>query len=217
MKLYNTLKDVILEVVAVNSVTDTIKKKQKIVMYYDGDEPGGKGLRLIEPVCFGYSKSDNPVLRAWDLEGDSHTAYNGEQPLPGWRLFRLDKVLTYKPSGENFTSPRPGYNPKGDKSMNRVIINSVFDQNEEETIESSINDIVTDVVNSMINVIIQKNGEDYLTNIDLSKAAESYRQIYQELEKRLNRKLSDEDKDNFRQQIQNLIQQSQSLIINNLK
>jgi hypothetical protein len=101
--------------------------------------------------------------------------------------------------------------------MNRVIINSVFDQNEEETIESSINDIVTDVVNSMINGIIQKNGVDYLTNIDLSKAAESYKQIYQELEKRLNRKLSTEDKDNFRQQIQNLIQQSQSLIINNLK
>jgi hypothetical protein len=50
MKLYNTLKDIILEVVAVNSVTDTIKKKQKIVVYYDGDEPGGKGLRLIEPV-----------------------------------------------------------------------------------------------------------------------------------------------------------------------
>ena len=62
MKLYNTLKDVILEVVAVNSVTDTIKKKQKIVMYYDGDEPGGKGLRLIEPVCFGYSKSDNALV-----------------------------------------------------------------------------------------------------------------------------------------------------------
>ena len=84
-------------------------------------------------------------------------------------------------------------------------------------IYESINDIVTDVVNSMINGIIQKNGVDYLTNIDLSKAAESYKQIYQELEKRLNRKLSTEDKDNFRQQIQNLIQQSQSLIINNLK
>ena len=43
MKLYNTLKDIIVEGVAVSSVTDTIKKKQKIVVYYDGDEPGGKG------------------------------------------------------------------------------------------------------------------------------------------------------------------------------
>ena len=217
MKLYNTLKDIILEVVAVNSVTDTIKKKQKIVVYYDGDEPGGKGLRLIEPVCFGYSKADNPVLRAWDLEGASHTAYKGEQPLPGWRLFRLDKILTYKPSGENFDSPRPEYNPRGDRSMNRVIINAVFDEGAEPTIESSINDIVATVVNSMINDIIQKEGEEYLVNVDLSKAAESYRQIYQELERRLNRKLTPEDKDNFRSQIQDLIRQSQDLVINNLK
>ena len=217
MKLQDSLKGIINEIAAIDDIVNAIKQQQKVIIYYDGDEPGGRGIREIEPVCLGVSKSGNKVLRAWDGEGSSHTAYTGEQPLPGWRLFRLDKVLTYKPSGENFTSPRPGYNPKGDKSMNRVIINSVFDQNEEETIESSINDIVTDVVNSMINVIIQKNGEDYLTNIDLSKAAESYKQIYQELEKRLNRKLSDEDKDNFRQQIQNLIQQSQSLIINNLK
>ena len=217
MKLYNTLKDIIVEVVAVSSVTDTIKKKQKIVMYYDGDEPGGKGLRLVEPVCFGYSKADNPVLRAWDLEGASHTSYKGEKPLPGWRMFRLDKILTYKPSGEDFNTPRPGYNLRGDKSMNRVIINAVFDEGEEPTIESSINDIVTDVVNSMINNIIQKEGEDYLTRVDLTKAADSYRQIYQELEKRLNRRLTNEDKDNFRNQIQNLIKQSQDLIINNLK
>lgn len=217
MKLYNTLKDIILEVVAVNSVTDTIKKKQKIVVYYDGDEPGGKGLRLIEPVCFGYSKADNPVLRAWDLEGASHTAYKGEQPLPGWRLFRLDKILTYKPSGESFDSPRPGYNSRGDRSMNRVIINAVFDEGAEPTIESSINDIVATVVNSMINDIIQKEGEEYLVNVDLSKAAESYKQIYQELERRLNRKLTPEDKDNFRSQIQDLIRQSQELVINNIK
>jgi predicted DNA-binding transcriptional regulator YafY len=217
MKLYKTLKDIILEVVAVNSVTDTIKKKQKIVVYYDGDEPGGKGLRLIEPVCFGYSKADNPVLRAWDLEGASHTAYKGEQPLPGWRLFRLDKILTYKPSGESFDSPRTGYNPRGDRSMNRVIINAVFDEGAEPTIESSINDIVATVVNSMINDIIQKEGEEYLVNVNLSKAAESYRQIYQELERRLNRKLTPEDKDNFRSQIQDLIRQSQDLVINNIK
>lgn len=217
MKLYNTLKDIILEVVAVDSVADTIKKKQKIVVYYDGDEPGGKGLRLIEPVCFGYSKADNPVLRVWDLEGASHTAYKGEQPLPGWRLFRLDKILTYKPSGENFDLPRPGYNKKGDKSMNRVIINAVFDEGSEPTIESSINDIVTTVVNSMINDIIKKEGEEYLVNVDLSKTSESYTKIYQELEKRLNRKLTDEDKDNFRNQIKNLITQSQKLVIKNIK
>ena len=134
MKLYNTLKDVILEVVAVNSVTDTIKKKQKIVMYYDGDEPGGKGLRLIEPVCFGYSKAGNPVLRAWDLEGASHKAYLGKKPLPSWRMFRVDKIVSFKPTAETFNEPKPGYNPNGDKSMTSVVINAVFDNNQENLV-----------------------------------------------------------------------------------
>lgn len=129
MKLYNTIKSIILEVASIDSIVDAIKKKNKVVIFYDGDEPGGRGLRKIEPVCFGYSKADNPVLRAWDEEGASYSASKGEQPLPGWRLFRVDKIYSFKPTGEKFTQLRPGYNPNGDKSMVRVIINSSFDQN----------------------------------------------------------------------------------------
>lgn len=112
---------------SVDSVVDAIKKRKKIVIYYDGDEPGGRGLREIEPVCFGYSKADNPILRAWDYEGASHTNYKGEQPLPGWRIFRIDKILSFRPTGEDFSEMRPGYNPRGDRSMNRVIVNAIFD------------------------------------------------------------------------------------------
>ncbi len=127
MKLYNITKSLILEVASIDSIVDAIKKRHKIVIYYDGDEPGGRGLREIEPVCLGYSKSDNPVLRAWDIEGSSHTSYKGEQPLPGWRLFRVDKIMSFKPSNEKFNQVRPGYTPSGDKGMVRVIINTKFD------------------------------------------------------------------------------------------
>ena len=126
MKLYNTVKSLILEIASIDSIVNAIKNRDKIIIYYDGDEPGGRGLREIEPVCFGYSKAGNPVLRAWDIEGSSHTAYKGEQPLPGWRLFRVDKILTYKPTLDNFTTARPGYNLNGDKSMTRVILNAKF-------------------------------------------------------------------------------------------
>ncbi len=111
---------------SIESVIDAIKKRNRIIIYYDGDEPGGRGLREIEPVCFGYSKAGNPVLRAWDLEGASHRAYLGKKPLPSWRLFRVDKIITFKPTMETFNEPRPNYNPAGDKSMSRVIINAVF-------------------------------------------------------------------------------------------
>jgi predicted DNA-binding transcriptional regulator YafY len=128
MKLYNIAKSLILEVASIDAIVDAIKKRQKVVIYYDGDEPGGRGLRQIEPVCFGYSKADNPVLRAWDEEGASHTGYKGEQPLPGWRLFRVDKILSFKQMGEKFSTARPGYNTTGDKGMVKVIINARYDQ-----------------------------------------------------------------------------------------
>ena len=127
MKLYNTFKSLILEVASIESIIDAIKNKKKIIIYYDGDEPGGRGLREIEPVCFGYSKADNPVLRAWDEEGSSHTSYKGEQPLPGWRLFRVDKILSFKPTGEIFDVIRPDFNTTGDKSMTKIIQIAKFD------------------------------------------------------------------------------------------
>ena len=127
MKLYNTFKSLIVEIASIDSVVKAIKQKDKVVIYYAGDEPGGKGLRNIEPVCFGYSKAGNPILRAWDDEGASYTGYKGEQPLPGWRIFRLDKILYFGQTGENFDVPRPLYNPNGDKSMTRVIINAKFE------------------------------------------------------------------------------------------
>lgn len=130
MKLIDTVKSVILEVASIESLVDAINKRRKVVIYYDGDEPGGRGLREIEPVCFGYSKADNPVLRAWDNSGASHTAYKGEQPLPGWRLFRVDKILSFKPTTETFSEPKPGFNPNGDKGMVRIVSMVNFNDSE---------------------------------------------------------------------------------------
>jgi len=127
MKLYNSLKTLILEVASMEAVRDSISKRNKCIIYYIGDEPGGKGLREIEPVCLGYSKAGNLVLRAWDYQGASHTAYKGKQPLPGWRLFRLDKITMFKPTEEKFDTPKPNYNPNGDRSMAKVFINAKFD------------------------------------------------------------------------------------------
>ena len=129
MRLQNALKDLICEIASIDSLISAIKQKQKLIIYYDGDEPGGRGIREIEPVCLGVSKAGNKVLRAWDKEGASHTSYKGEQPLPGWRLFRLDKILSNKPTGEVYNEIKPGYNLNGDKSMASVIINAKFDNN----------------------------------------------------------------------------------------
>lgn len=126
MKLYNTFNQLILEVASRDQIFNAIRDRRVCVIYYEGDEPGGRGLRVIEPVAFGLSKKGNAVLRAWDREGASHTAYLGKKPLPSWRFFRVDKINFIRPTQETFDTPRPNYNPNGDKSMERMFINAVF-------------------------------------------------------------------------------------------
>lgn len=126
MKLTSVFKQLITEVASLDAIQDAIKNKQKVIIYYDGDEPGGKGLRSIEPVCLGRSLRNNLVLRAWDEEGASHRGYLGTRPMPGWRMFKVEKILSFKPTGENYTTARPNYNPNGDKSMTTVYINAKF-------------------------------------------------------------------------------------------
>ena len=201
MKLYNTVKSLILEVASIDSIVNAIKNKNKIIIYYDGDEPGGRDLRNIEPVCFGYSKAGNPVLRAWDEEGASHTAYKGEQPLPGWRLFRVDKIQSFRPSGDKFNEPKPGYNPRGDKSMTRVIINAVFGN---QPVPSPYIDVITSVVNGMLQGIQDRSG------VDLSKAAETYKQIYNGIESQTGQRLTNDEKISLRPQISDIINQIQN-------
>lgn len=130
MKLLKTFRKLITEVVARDEVVRAIQQKQVVTIYYDGDEPNGVGYRTIEPVCLGELNKSNgttvTLLRAWDIEGASQTAASGEQPLPGWRLFNLNKIVSWNPTGENFDQPRPNYNFTGDKTLSRVIINAKF-------------------------------------------------------------------------------------------
>jgi predicted DNA-binding transcriptional regulator YafY len=126
MRLTESLRGLILEIASLDSVQTAINNRNVVAIYYDGDEPGGKGIREVEPVALGKSKAGNLVMRGWDREGSSHTAYKGEQPLPGWRLFRLDKILSFKPTGEIYNEPKPGYNFNGDKSMVSVITIAKF-------------------------------------------------------------------------------------------
>ena len=127
MKLINSLKSLVTEAASLGDVQDSIKKRKVVTIYYDGNDNGGKGYRTIEPVCLGYSKKGNLVLRAWESEGSSWSASNKGNILPGWRLFRLDKIFTYLPTMDNFDEVRPKYNPNGDRSMERVLINAKFD------------------------------------------------------------------------------------------
>lgn len=218
MKLQEALKGLILEIASIESVVDSIKRKQVIVLYYTGDAPGGDGLRTIEPVCLGVSKAGNKVLRAWDYEGASHTATLGTQPLPGWRLFRLDKITSYKPNGQVFNEMRPNFNPNGDKSMTSVITLANFGQPAQpsiipqellqpqqtpETPQVNTDEIIDNTINSLTTEFTQKYGEG---GFDLSKSAEAFKRIYAAIESKTGNKLTDAEKTSLRTIITNKLQ-----------
>lgn len=131
MKLLGSLKSLITEIASIDDMQRAIKQKMVMVINYNDDKPEARGFRSVEPVCLGYSKAGNLVLRAWEREGASYSAAVEGNILPGWRLFRIDKILTFKPTMDNFTEMRPNYNPNGDKLMTRVIVNAVFGNEEE--------------------------------------------------------------------------------------
>lgn len=209
MKLQSSLKSLILEIASIESVIDAIKNKRVMGTSYDGDEPGGKGQRLIEPVCVGVSKAGNRVVRAWEREGASHTATIGSQPLPGWRLFRLDKTFTFLPTSEVFTEMRPGFNPNGDKSMVSVEIVANFATPPTPSIipqqfqQTNTDTIIDRTIDSLTNEFTQKYGEG---GFDLSKSAEAFKRIYSAIESETGNKLTDAEKTTLRQTITNKLQ-----------
>ena len=111
-------------------VKDAIKKRyQAEIEYYEPGTNGSKR-RVIQPVAYGLSKGNNPVVRAFQPMGDTRSE------SPEWKMFRLDRIRTWKPKRNNRFNEPPGpnyphlkdkkYNPDGDKGMNVVYMNADF-------------------------------------------------------------------------------------------
>lgn len=130
-----------------SSMVDAINDHKIVYIYYAGDDTVQPGYRTIKPFVVGtHKKSGNPVVRAWQDAGSSdsynnikyhnwanakrqdheyHFDHKGRMK-PGWRLFRLDKIVSMLPTGEQFKPENiinnnrgVKYNPN-DKDINVV-------------------------------------------------------------------------------------------------
>jgi hypothetical protein len=126
MKLLETVKSLILETVTDRDIRDAISQRKVIYINYNGDDPGGKGLRKIEPVCYGVNTLGHEVLSAWEIEGASHRGLLKTRPMPGWRYFLVKDILSVSVTDEVFDEVRTGFNPNGDKRMVSIYIMSQF-------------------------------------------------------------------------------------------
>lgn len=101
--------------ISITNINNAINNKNEVIIYYDGDENTSKGKRNVEVYAYGISMAGNPVIRAYQLSGDSDTI------VPEWKLFRVDMISQWSVLKRIFTTPRPKFNPNGDKSMKSVL------------------------------------------------------------------------------------------------
>jgi len=95
-------------------IKEAIKTNTSVEFFYNGDEKNQQGFRDCELYAFGKSGQGNYLLRAYQTEG------NTISEVPGWKLFRVDKIMTMELKSK-FDKPRPLFNPKGDRGMAELI------------------------------------------------------------------------------------------------
>jgi hypothetical protein len=135
------------EGVGEGTIADAINKHKYVHIYYAGDDTIMKGYRTIMPMVLGHSKSQKAqaeggymLLRAWQEAGntDSRKVYYNQKgkAKPGWRLFRVDKITSFLPTGEIFSTNKDkfpeGYNPN-DSQMTGIVAAVQIDSGEPQT------------------------------------------------------------------------------------
>lgn len=90
------------------TIIEAIENQNIIEFYYEGE------LRVVQPYCYGISKADNDVLRAFQVDG-----YSSSNKM-WWRMYTLSKMEQIK-IGNNSFVPRNDYK-RGDKDMVKIYI-----------------------------------------------------------------------------------------------
>ena len=117
------VREVLNEGVDVKSVNDAIDRTYEVLINYRGEEGEHTGPREIQPVAYGTTKAGFPAIRAFQPNGDTSSR------VPSWKLFRLDRIESWKPQPDRKFDEPPGFNqqalgqfnPNGDEGMSQVF------------------------------------------------------------------------------------------------
>lgn len=192
----NLFKNILLEMkllkeeASVESINDSITNMHPAIISYKNNE-GDKqaiGNRKIFPVAYGISTAGNPVIRAFEEEGDTTTK------VPAWKLFIVPNIISWKTlDNESFENEELiGLNKNGnDKQIETLYNISPLSNNAQKWLkkEPEINSLpvskdnitgkekisAKDVVNDTINNVIQTKNIDnspknnYTNNSNLNR------------------------------------------------
>ena len=109
------------------TLEDSINNKFVCTIYYKGERAGliDDGYRYIEPYTLGTNHKGNTILRAWLIKGKSRLGRIDPKQVPGWRLYRIDRISSISVSLEKFTIPKKGYNHE-DSHMEEILYAAKF-------------------------------------------------------------------------------------------
>ena len=130
ISLKDILCDVLNEGVSIKEINDAINSHCRVIINYHTNGKNKRiGPRIIEVYAYGLSQSGNPVIRAFQPYGDTTTR------IPSWKLFRLDRISTWRKTNQHFEHSADFYynnvgkfNSEGDGSMSVVYKVSNFKQ-----------------------------------------------------------------------------------------
>lgn len=132
--LNETLSNDLEHVALFEAFSQTMEKLEEAVtnkfvckIDYRGEKPGDilDGIRIIEPVAVGVDTSGTTLVRAWLIRGVSRTGRINPRLVPGWRLFRVDRIRSITLTLQKFSKPHKGYNAD-DSMMSEVMFAAKF-------------------------------------------------------------------------------------------
>jgi hypothetical protein len=150
LSLYKLYKNLIVESVTRDTVMSALTNHKRVNITYKDDDNMFTGKRYIEVYAYGTANlSKAPVIRAYQISGDTSTPHNS----PGWRMFRLDKILTWEETNFTFYTPihmrdreAPEYREPADgvvvgkdDSMDTVWATAKFDMDRKNNYEKKKN------------------------------------------------------------------------------
>lgn len=111
----------------VEKLEDLVINKLVCTIDYRGISPSDilNGIRIVEPYTVGVNENGETYLRAWLIRGVSRTGRINPRLVPGWRLFRVDRINSISPTLQKFTAPRKGYKDS-DSAMSEILFTATF-------------------------------------------------------------------------------------------
>ena len=113
IKLYPIYEQILKENIALSDIFQAIDNHQIAKIHYVGNE-APHGERKIEIYAFGTTKAGNKAIRAYQLSGPTMTGNNK------WKIFTTKDFDDLQLTDETFDTPRPKFNPNGDKTFTGV-------------------------------------------------------------------------------------------------